>query len=239
MDPFIKVRGSGIAKMRDKGINVEINILEEENNLLNKRFFTYHRKERPYILLKWAQSKDGFIAPKKQEGKFWMTSKESKELVHKWRSQEDGILVGRITAEKDNPQLTNRLFVGKNPIRLIIDKNLSIEKTFNVFNNDSKTIIFNNIINNLESSNHFIKINFDNMLNEILAILYSKNIQSIIVEGGTKTLQSFINNNLWDEARIFKTKNKINEGVKSPSINGKIISTSIINNDTLNILVNE
>ena len=98
-----------------------------------------------------------------------MTSKESKELVHKWRSQEDGILVGRITAEKDNPQLTNRLFDGKNPIRLIIDKNLSIEKTFNVFNSDSKTIIFNNIIDNLEGSNHFIKINFDNMLNEILA----------------------------------------------------------------------
>ena len=239
IDPFIKVRGSGIAKMRNKGINVEINLLEEENNLLNKRFFTYHRKERPYILLKWAQSKDGFIAPKKQVGKFWMTSKESKELVHKWRSQEDGILVGRITAEKDNPQLTNRLFVGKNPIRLIIDKNLSIEKTFNVFNNDSKTIIFNNIIDNLEGSNHFIKINFDNMLNEILAVLYSKNIQSIIVEGGTKTLQSFINNNLWDEARIFKTNHNMNDGLKSPLINGKIISTSFINNDTLNILVNE
>jgi len=239
IDPFIKVRGSGIAKMRNNGINVEINILEEENNFLNKRFFTYHREERPYILLKWAQSKDGFIAPKKQEGKFWMTSKESKELVHKWRSQEDGILVGRITADKDNPQLTNRLFDGKNPIRLIIDKNLSIEKTFNVFNNDSKTIIFNNIIDNLEGSNHFIKINFDNMLDEILAVLYSKNIQSIIVEGGTKTLQSFIKNNLWDEARIFKTKNNLNEGVKSPSINGKIISTSFINNDTLNILVNE
>ena len=239
IDPFIKVKGTGIAKMRNKGINVEINILEDENNLLNKRFFTYHKKERPYILLKWAQSKDGFIAPKKQEGKFWMTSKESKELVHKWRSQEDGILVGRITAKKDNPQLTNRLFVGKNPIRLIIDKNLSIEKTFNVFNNESKTIIFNSIIDNLEGSNHFIKINFDNMLNEILTKLYTENIQSIIVEGGTKTLQSFINNNLWDEARIFKTKNILNEGVKSPSINGKIISTSLINNDTLNILVNE
>jgi len=239
IDPFFKVSGSGIAKMRDNGINVEINILEEENNLLNKRFFIFLRKKRPYILLKWAQSNDGFIAPKKQEGKFWMTSKESKELVHKWRSQEDGILVGRITAEKDNPQLTNRLIVGKNPIRLIIDKNLSTEKTFNVFNNDSKTIIFNNIKDNLEDSNHFIKINFDNVINEILAILYSKNIQSIIVEGGAKTIQSFINKNLWDEARIFKTKNNIYEGVKSPLINGKIISTSFINSDTLNILVNE
>ena len=239
IDPFFKVRGSGITKMRDNGINVEINILEEENNFLNKRFFTFHRKKRPFILLKWAQSKDGFIAPKKQKEKFWMTSKESKEQVHKWRSQEDGILVGRITAEKDNPQLTNRLIDGKNPIRLIIDKNLSIKKTFNIFNNDSKTIIFNNVLDNLEDSNHYIKINFNNVLNEMLAVLHSKKIQSIIVEGGTKTLQSFINENLWDEARIFKTNNYIHDGVKSPLINGKIITTSFINSDTLNILVNE
>ncbi len=238
IDPFFKVKGNGITKMKDNGIKVEINILKKENNLLNRRFFTFHRKKRPYIILKWAQSKDGFIAPKNQKEKFWMTSKESKELVHKWRSQEDAILVGRITTEKDNPKLTNRLTDGKNPIRLIIDKNLSLKKTFNVFNSDSKTIIFNNILNSSADSNHFIKINFENVLNEILAILHSKNIQSIIVEGGTKTLQSFINKNLWDEARIFKTNHNMNDGVKSPLINGKLISTSFISNDTVNIIVN-
>jgi len=236
VDTFSEVSGKGIERMRSVGIDVKVGVLENESRELNKRFFTFHEKKRPYIILKWAESKDGFIAPKNQTKPFWMTSSESKKLAHKWRAEEDAILVGRITAEKDNPSLTVREVEGSNPIRIIIDKDLKLSADFNLFNNDAKTIVFNQLKSEENNSNNYIKINFHNLTKNILQELHKQNIQSIIIEGGTKTLQSFIDKNLWDEARIFTTKKTLTEGVKPPTIEGEIISEDETGGDRFKIL---
>jgi diaminohydroxyphosphoribosylaminopyrimidine deaminase/5-amino-6-(5-phosphoribosylamino)uracil reductase len=239
VDTYSKVDGTGIKKMRNAGIDVKIGIMEKESRDLNKRFFTFHEKKRPYVILKWAESKDGFIAPENQTEPFWMTSSKSKILVHKWRSEEDSILVGRITAEKDNPSLTVREVTGENPIRLVIDKDLKLSKNINLFNSESETIIFNEIKSDNTSDNKYIKINFNNLINNILIKLYKQRIQSVIIEGGTKTLQSFINKNTWDEARIFTTNKELTTGVKTPKIEGEFISEREIGGDILGILRND
>ena len=236
VDTFSEVSGKGIERMRSVGIDVKVGVLENESRELNKRFFTFHEKKRPYIILKWAESKDGFIAPKNQTKPFWMTSSESKKLAHKWRAEEDAVLVGRITAEKDNPSLTVREVEGSNPIRIIIDKDLKLSADFNLFNNDAKTIVFNQLKSEENNSNNYIKINFHNLTKNILQELHKQNIQSIIIEGGTKTLQSFIDKNLWDEARIFTTKKTLTEGVKPPTIEGEIISEDETGGDRFKIL---
>jgi diaminohydroxyphosphoribosylaminopyrimidine deaminase/5-amino-6-(5-phosphoribosylamino)uracil reductase len=236
VDTFSEVSGKGIERMKNVGIDVKVGVLENESRKLNKRFFTFHEKKRPYIILKWAESKDGFIAPKNQTKPFWMTSSESKKLVHEWRAEEDAILVGRITAEKDNPSLTVREVDGSNPIRIVIDKDLKLSADFNLFNNDAKTIIFNQIKSEKNNSNNYIKINFKNLTKNILQELHKQNIQSIIIEGGTKTLQSFIDTNMWDEARIFTTNKTLTEGVKPPTIEGEIISEDETGGDRFKIL---
>ena len=236
VDTFSEVSGKGIEKMRRVGIDVKVGVLENESRELNKRFFTFHEKKRPYIIIKWAESKDGFIAPKNQTKPFWMTSSESKKLVHEWRAEEDAILIGRITAEKDNPSLTAREVEGSNPIRIVIDKDLKLSADFNLFNNDAKTIIFNQIKSEKNNSNDFIKINFNNLTKNILQELHKQNIQSIIIEGGTKTLQSFIDEKLWDEARIFTTNKILTEGVKPPAIEGEIILEDKTGGDRFKIL---
>ena len=239
IDSYSKVSGSSIEKMRNAGINVKVGIMKHESREINKRFFTFHEKKRPYIILKWAENKDGFIAPKNQTEPFWMTSNKSKKLVHKWRSEEDSILVGRITAEKDNPSLTVREVSGENPIRLVIDKDLKLSENLNLFNSESETIIFNKIKSDKLSKNNYIKINFKDMINNILKELYKQKIQSVIVEGGTTTLQTFIEKNIWDEARIFTTDKKLENGVKSPILKGNKISEIKIDTDCLKIILND
>jgi len=239
VDSFSEVAGKGIEEMQNSGIEVIVGVLEKESRELNKRFFTFHEKKRSYVILKWAESKDGYIAPKNQNKPFWMTSSESKKLVHKWRDEEDAILVGRITAEKDNPSLTVREIAGSNPVRIVIDKNLKLSGDLNLFNSEAKTIIFNAIKSEETRTNQFIKINFNNLIKSILEELYQQNIQSVIIEGGSKTLQSFIDTNMWDEARIFSTNKTLAKGVKSPTIEGEIISEDKIGEDELEILCNE
>jgi len=239
MDTYSEVDGTGIKKMRNSGIDVKVGIMKNESRELNKRFFTFHEKKRPYIILKWAESKDGYIAPKNQTGPFWMTSDKSKKLVHKWRSEEDAILVGRITAKKDNPSLTVREVSGINPIRLVIDKDLKLSKNLNLFNSESETIIFNEIKSDNLSKNNYIKINFNNLISNVLKELYKQKIQSVIIEGGTITLQSFIDVKLWDESRIFTTDIKLENGVKSPIIKGENLSEIQIDTDYLKIIVND
>jgi len=238
VDSFSEVSGKGIIKMEKAGTEVSIGVLEKESRELNKRFFTFHEKKRPYIILKWAKSKDGFIAPKDQTAPFWMTSNDSKKLVHQWRSEEDAILVGRITAEKDNPSLTVREVTGKNPTRIVIDKDLKLSKKLNLFNNDANTIIFNALKTKEINSNYYIKIDFNNLIKSILQESYKQKIQSIIIEGGAKTLQSFIDKKLWDEARIFTANKTLDEGVKSPNIDGEIIIKEAVGGDVLAILFN-
>lgn len=237
IDSFQKVNGSGIKKLKKEGINVITHLLNQESRILNKRFFTFHEKNRPYIILKWAQSKDHFIAPKYQKGPFWMTNNEAKKLSHQWRAEEDAIMIGRITAEKDNPLLTAREVKGKNPLRIVIDRQLKLTDELNIFNNDSDTIIINELENKKNNTNTFIKIDFDSLILELLKILKSQKIQSLIIEGGTKTIQEFIDLELWDEARVFTTNKTLSEGTLSPNINGKLLYQNNIADNNLKILV--
>jgi len=237
-DSYSEVSGKGIKKMQNRGIEIIVGVLGKESRELNKRFFTFHEKKRPYIILKWAESKDGFMAPLNQNKPFWMTSSESKKLVHKWRAEEEAILIGRITAKKDNPSLTVREVAGSNPIRIIIDKNLTLSGDLNLFNSDAKTIIFNSLKSEENGTNQFIKIDFNYLIEKILKELHKQNIQSVKIEGGSITLQSFIDSNIWDEARIFTANKLFSQGLKTPIIEGKIILERKIGTDTLEIITN-
>lgn len=210
LDPFAKVSGNGIKKLLEAGKNVTVGILEDECNKLNKRFFTFHNKKRPYIILKWAESQDGFIAPISREKKepVWITNEFSRQLVHKWRSEEEAILVGTNTVLTDNPSLTVRDWTGNNPVRIVLDQNNKISKESHIFDNQTRTI-------SITKDN----ISFDNDLAyKIATYLYENTIQSVIIEGGKQTLQTFIDANLWDEARIFKGQIFFNQGTKAPNI---------------------
>lgn len=222
VDPHEKVAGNGIKKLIDAGKNLTVGVLEKECFALNKRFFTFHQKKRPYIILKWAETADGFIAPlKKNENKpFWISNNQSRQLVHKWRSEEQAILVGHQTVLSDNPSLTTREWYGKNPMRILLSNKFENKENYTIFDNQAPTIMVDN----------------NQSINEILSELYHQNIQSIIVEGGKKTLDKFILENIWDEARIFQSNDYLYKGVKRPDINGKISSFDDIDNNSLTIL---
>lgn len=239
IDPFSEASGKGIERMKNKGIKVISGILNEKSREINKRFITFYEKKRPYIILKWAKSNDGFIAPNNQKQPFWMTTKSSKKLVHKWRAEEHAILIGRITAQKDNPLLTVREVNGENPIRIIIDKDLTLSSKLKLFNDNQNTIILNKIKSEKRKNYIYKKICFTNLINNSLKELYKENIQSVIVEGGKITLQSFIDAKIWDEARIFTTKNNLITGIKSPQIYGKITKKEKIETDSLSIIKNK
>ena len=239
LDTFSKVSGKGIKKMEKAGIEVVLGVLEKESRQLNKRFFTFHEKKRPYIILKWAESKDGYIAPTFHDKPFWMTCRKSKKLTHQWRAEEAGILIGRVTAEKDNPLLTVREVKGNNPTRIVIDKKLKLSKDLNLFNSEVETIIFNALESKKENKNNYIKITFNNVIKNLLYKLHRKDIQSVIVEGGCKVLQSFINANLWDEGRVFIADCKLEDGIKSPNIKGKVLSKLKIDVDYLKMIIND
>lgn len=239
VDPNEKVAGNGIKKLIEAGANVTVGILEEECYELNKRFFTYHNKKRPYIILKWAESQDGFLAPEKQideERKpVWITNTYSRQLVHKWRSEEQAILVGTQTVIDDNPKLNVRDWSGNNPVRVVLDQNNRISEESFIFDDSVKTIIFTKSEINFSAENTtFEVIDFNqNIIPQILAVLHQNQIQSIIIEGGLKTLQAFIDQNIWDEARIFIGKTIFDKGTKAPIIQKKTIAKTNIQNDEL------
>lgn len=223
VDDNEKVSGQGIAKLKEAGCNVTVGVLENVCKEHHKRFFTFHNKKRPYIILKWAETSDGFIAPlhKKVKQPVWITNQYSRQLVHKWRAEEQAILVGTNTVLEDNPGLTTRDWKGKHPIRIVLDKNKTLSKDFKVFDDNAKTILIK------ESS-------ADNICN----LLYKANINSVIVEGGAKTLQLFMNSGLWDEARVFIGQSDFREGIKAPKCKGKLINEQQFLDDTLKIYVN-
>ena len=235
-DSYSKVSGNGIKKLRNNLIEVIDCVLDDKCRELNRRFFCYHEKKRPYIILKWAKSKDNFIAPINQEKPFWMTSEKSKKLVHSWRAEEDAILVGRKTVVADNPSLTVRMCDGKNPIRIVIDKELSLNKKGNVFDDQAETIVFNNIKSAIIDKTTYLKADFNNLNEGILNQLYNRDILSLIIEGGKITINSFIEKNLFDEIRIFTTDKFLKKGINSPEFPDiNLIKTSIINNDKLEV----
>ncbi|MCR9181821.1 MAG: bifunctional diaminohydroxyphosphoribosylaminopyrimidine deaminase/5-amino-6-(5-phosphoribosylamino)uracil reductase RibD [Flavobacteriaceae bacterium] len=245
LDPNPKVAGRGVKKLLESGCEVAVGILENECKNLNKRFFTFHQKKRPYIILKWAQTADGFIAPKEQEtGKpFWITGSASKQLLHKWRSEEQAILVGTTTVLKDNPQLTNRIWEGNNPVRVVLDQHLKINKEAAVLDGTMKTIVITS--NNqtdfpVYKNVHFETVVFDkNLSQHICEVLYNHQIQSVIIEGGTQTLMTFIESNLWDQARVFTSQKILNQGIKAPVLNKNINQTVQISEDQLSLFYND
>lgn len=242
VDPNVKVAGNGIKKLVEAGINITVGILENECYELNKRFFTFHQKKRPYIILKWAESQDGFISPKeKSEQKpVWITNTYSRQLVHKWRSEEQAILVGTKTVIDDNPKLDVRDWTGKNPTRIVLDQNNRIAKSCNVVDNQTKTFLFSKEKTNTDKENLiFETLDFEkNIAGQVADALYKHQIQSVIIEGGRQTLQTFIDANLWDEARIFKGNLLFKEGTAAPILNGINLKKQLIGQDELTITRN-
>ncbi|SFN79214.1 diaminohydroxyphosphoribosylaminopyrimidine deaminase [Bizionia echini] len=229
-DTHSKVAGNGIKKLIEAGCRVTVGILEDACKEHHKRFFTFHNKKRPYIILKWAETANGFIAPKTRNNQkpVWITNEFSRQLVHKWRTEEQAILIGTNTALADNPSLTVRDWTGKNPIRFVIDKKQKLSNNLTVFNNEAETIRIT------ESDIDFNKP----IAIQIGEFLHKKNIQSIIIEGGSQTLQTFIDESLWDEARVFSSKVIFSEGIKAPIFKGELLEETDILDDTLRIYKN-
>ncbi len=238
VDSFAKVAGKGIEKLKKAGCELTVGVLEKESRELNRRFFTFHERKRPYIILKWAETKDGFIDKKRRSEETveqnWITNQISKQLVHKWRTEESAFMIGRKTAKKDNPQLTVREWDGRNPVRIVLDRKLKLLPDLKLFDKSADTLIFNSVKNEKNQHLNYIKINFDeNVLQSVLTKLYQLEIQSLVVEGGEKLLTSFINSGLWDEARIFVGNKYFKEGVKAPLFPYKPIDEIQLGNTVL------
>lgn len=240
-DPFKEVNGKGIDKLVFAGVKVVPGVLEKECKELNKRFFTFHQQHRPFIILKWAQTADKKIAGD-SSGRLMISNEQSNRLAHKWRTEEASILVGTKTALLDNPELTARHWTGPSPVRLVVDMDLRLPTSLKVFNNRQKTIIFNTIRH--EEAGHLIyyQVTQDvSIVHQVINALYQMKIQSVLVEGGARLLQSFIDEGLWDEARIITNEQlTIGKGLTAPELGSNgIKQESMIQNDTIRIYVNE
>ncbi|OWR14502.1 bifunctional diaminohydroxyphosphoribosylaminopyrimidine deaminase/5-amino-6-(5-phosphoribosylamino)uracil reductase RibD [Chryseobacterium sp. VAUSW3] len=215
LDSHEKVNGKGKMMIENAGIEVISGVLETECQELNKRFFTFHQKKRPFIILKWAESGDGFLD--KDFKPTQIGNSLTKQFVHQLRSEEHAILVGTNTALTDNPGLTTREITGRNPVRILIDFDLKVPENFNIYNNEAPTLVFNGVKDSEESNIKLIKIKKENFLENLMQKLYENQIQSVIVEGGSFTLQQFIDAEIWDEAIIIKNENlKLTNGTKAP-----------------------
>lgn len=222
-DSFAKVNGRGIQQLKANGVQVVYGMLENDCKALNKQFSTFNNKKRPYITLKWAQSKNGKIAGKSNE-RIFISNDITNRLVHKWRAQEAAIIVGTNTALNDNPLLTARLWQGKNPIRILLDKELNVPLKHHLFNTDAITIVFNIKKNGEENNIKYYRLT-DFNLRTALNALHILQVQSLLVEGGSKLLQSFIDDNLWDEIRIIENKELImDDGLQAPILKNAHLS---------------
>ncbi len=246
VDPFKHVAGKGIKKLLDAGCEVRVGVLEKKCAELNKRFFTFHTQKRPFIILKWAQSADGFIAPDQRmrgsRSPVWITNTASRQLVHKWRAEEMAILVGTSTVEADNPSLTTREWWGSSPTRIVLDRKLRLDPDSAVFNDDAPTfVITEKAAPSTNTGNvNFLSLNFQiNLAEQLANALYESGLQSVIIEGGKETLQTFIDNGLWDEARVFTGSVYFKNGVPAPRLAGfKRKLTTDVTGDQLSIFHN-
>lgn len=247
LDPHEKVAGQGIEKLRKSGVEVITGILEAECREHHKRFLTFHEKKRPYIILKWAQTADGFIAPDKEKRKenpepFWISNAYSRQLTHKWRSEEQAILVGTNTVLEDNPKLDVRQWTGKNPIRVLLDRNLRVEGDYQVSDGSVPTLILTEV----EEASRYRKgvdyrvLDFSkDVCFETCSILHEHKILSVLIEGGARTLQTFIDAGLWDEARVFTGISYFKKGIKAPTLSGKLIASKNNGTDSLKTYYND
>jgi diaminohydroxyphosphoribosylaminopyrimidine deaminase/5-amino-6-(5-phosphoribosylamino)uracil reductase len=216
-DSFQQVDGKGIQKLREAGIKVVTPVLEKEALNLNERFFTFHTHKRPFVILKWAQTANGYIG-NNDNSRLLISNEFTNRQVHKWRSEEAAILVGTNTALQDDPTLTTRLWQGNHPVRLVIDKTLRLPQTLHLFDGSVQTIVFNTIQQSEQNHLLYYKIKSDqSLVAQMMEALYQQDIQSVLVEGGSKLLQSFIDEDYWDEARVITNTNlEIREGIKAP-----------------------
>lgn len=238
LDSHKKVNGRGKEILEKAGIEVVSGVLEHECRMLNKRFFTYHRKNRPYIILKWAESADGFL------DKNFKPTKISNDLVNQWshklRSEEHAILVGTHTALVDNPSLTVRNIFGRNPIRILIDFDLKVPLNYHIYNSEAETIVFNALKNEIKNNIRFVRIERNHFLKHLMKVLYELQIQSVIIEGGGFTLQQFINENLWDEVYIIKNENLFLErGTSSPKFDFQPYGVQYFRDNSIEFYQNE
>ena len=241
IDPFATVAGKGIERMENAGIELEVGLLEADCRNLNRRFFTFHEKKRPYILLKWAQTLDGFIDTDRTETQHptWITNALSKRLVHKQRSEESAILIGTNTAEFDNPALTVREWTGNQPIRLVIDRTGRLDTTLHIFDDKAPTWVFTDSSGTDTETLKYIRLDFEmDILPQMLSELYQRNILSVVVEGGGILLNSFLQDGLWDEAFVYTGNQFFGKGVAAPQISGETIGLEILDDCKLHVLRN-
>lgn len=242
IDTFSEVAGKGIEKLQQAGVEVTVGILEKEAIELNQRFFTFHTKKRPYIVLKWAQTKDGFIdidRSEKESKDNWITTGISKQLVHKWRTEEQAIMVGTNTALNDNPQLTAREWSGNNPLRMVLDLDLRLPNHLHLFDKNTPTLVFTYGMEKSTPNLEYIQLKKNNdLLTEIMNVLYQKNIQSIIIEGGASFLNSFIAANLWDEARVLTGDKYFEKGLKAPTLHKTPYTEDQLSTDLISYYTN-
>ncbi len=238
MDSHDKVNGKGKKLIQDAGIEVVSGILEEECTALNKRFFTYHEKQRPYIILKWAESGDGFL-----DCDFRPCSISNglvNQLVHQMRADEHAILVGTRTALNDNPGLTVRNVNGKNPVRILIDFELKVPQHFSLFNQEAKTVVINSSKDGVKENIHYRSIRKEHFLTELMETLYREQIQSVIIEGGRSILQQFIDAGLWDEAVVIRNYDlQLHNGTKAPAFNFSDHASKTFRNNSVSFYINK
>jgi len=239
-DPFALVNGLGIEILKQGGIEVETGLLASEGLWVNRRFFCFHKQQRPYIILKWAQTQNGFIAPA-DKSRLQITGPESRRLVHKWRTEEAAIMVGYNTALNDNPELTARLWEGRQPLRIVLDRHLQLPATHHIFGSAAATWAINEERETLHGNIHSVRLKFDDtLLTHLLHRLYDAKIRSVIIEGGAALLSSFIKEGLWDEARILTGTTPITGGLAAPLLTNETHAfTSDIDNDTLQVYTNK
>ncbi len=242
LDPFEKVRGAGIQQLKEAGITVRTGVLEKDCRWMNRRFFTYHQRKRPYIILKWAQTADGFIAgPQKQ--RLSISHEMTNRLVHRWRTEEMGILVGYNTVLMDDPLLTTRFWLGKNPIRLVIDAMGALPTGQKIFNTDAPTKVFSFVENKPPEIKTVLLTDKHRAISEqVLEHLYDHAIQSVLIEGGRQTLSSFMDAGYWDEIRVItNTKMKIGEGYEAPvlPVNAIRFEQTCLANDQIDFYAKE
>jgi diaminohydroxyphosphoribosylaminopyrimidine deaminase/5-amino-6-(5-phosphoribosylamino)uracil reductase len=236
-DPNPLVAGKGIKKLREAKINVTENVLETEGRFINRRFFTFIERSRPYIILKWAQTADGFIARENFDSK-WISDSYSRELVHKWRTEEDAVFVGSNTALHDNPKLNVRDWTGRNPVRILLDRYLKVPTTFQLFDQSQPTLCYNLQKEETVSNLHYVKLQKDDFIQQVAADLFKRKVQSVIIEGGAETLNRFIEANLWDEARIFMSPDTFDKGIPAPSLHTSTFKDEYLKNDVLRTIYN-
>jgi diaminohydroxyphosphoribosylaminopyrimidine deaminase/5-amino-6-(5-phosphoribosylamino)uracil reductase len=211
-------RGNGVGYLRKHGVQVTTGLMNDEARYLNRRFFTYHEQKRPYVILKWAQTADGFIGyGGGTSSRLVVSNQAAHQLVHRWRSEEDAILAGANTLLADNPQLTTRLWKGKSPVRVIIDRNLSLPSHLRVFNSDIRVIILNEKKSGEQGHLNYIQVSCRQPA-ALLSALHQQQIQSLLVEGGTKTLQMFLREGLYDEMRVIVSPHRVHQGIRAPQI---------------------